>query len=990
MPLPEDVSTSAVTGSYVGFDGEPARGEVHFYPTVSQLMTESGVSVLRSTEPLVGELVDGELSISVPATDDPDLTPAGWGYRVVEKFENRVNSPVYSILAPASGVDLPTALPAAPVGELAPFVRTVNGEAPNSAGDVTLTPGDLGAQPAGDYATNTALTDGLATKADVVHAHAVADVTGLQGALDGKQAAGDYATNTDLTTGLASKSDVGHTHTIPNVTGLQAALDGKANTAHSHVVADTTGLQAALDGKQPLDADLTTIAGLTVVNDSLLQGKAGAWAVRTPAQVKTDLVLVKSDVGLGNVDNTSDTAKPVSTATQTALNLKVSKGDLVYNVKDYGAVGNGVADDTSAINNAITAAAPSKGTVYFPSGTYIVGTFTGTGVTHRAITALPGVTLRGASRESTSIKIPNGKGDYFTIIAAASASTNIDGFTLRDLTFDHNIQNNAVANSSTMVSGLNYRAALVAYVGSRVVVDSCRFTNLDCVWQVTAYGNDNVITNNLFDGFGVSQGFHDSSTIYTYGQRTQVANNNFSGTTGQYGSFCAIETHGGGLNVSENVINGFFNGMNITGIAPSTIGVSVTQNIITDCSTGVTMWSNAPANTSGWGLEDVTISDNVIRVDYDAWVGVANTHAGVMLDLTSNLGVRGIKISDNLIRFKSFSSVPTSQDFRNAGIGFYRATSPTGLTDENIEITGNQITGPPGPGIYLQPKAAVKMLTVAENRIVNPATGGGAAFDSSYRTGIKISQSQDSFNGLYLRDNVVVDNRATGVVTSGVDVQHISVAVTDGQATDNVLAVTDAASTAVDFKPSATASAAFRVRSLGAAIGATPNLGYYIGPQGTRTTIVAAQSVEYAEPVYLAQGGVLSRIGCEITAGAASSTVRLGVRADKGGLPGTLLLDAGTVDGTAVTASGIEITGLSLRLKPGLYWFTATAQGGAPTLRAQSGDGWPSAAPSLASAVGATSSTGYITAATVTGALPSTYTVSTRSGAPPRVVALIS
>jgi hypothetical protein len=32
------------------------------------------------------------------------------------------------------------------------------------------------------------------------------------------------------------------------------------------------------------------------------------------ATLKSDLVLVKGDVGLGNVDNTSDTNKPVSTA----------------------------------------------------------------------------------------------------------------------------------------------------------------------------------------------------------------------------------------------------------------------------------------------------------------------------------------------------------------------------------------------------------------------------------------------------------------------------------------------------------------------------------------------------------------------------------------------------------------------------------------------------------------------------------------------------
>ena len=38
--------------------------------------------------------------------------------------------------------------------------------------------------------------------------------------------------------------------------------------------------------------------------------------------------LVKGDVGLGNVDNTSDANKPVSTATQTALDLKADQADL--------------------------------------------------------------------------------------------------------------------------------------------------------------------------------------------------------------------------------------------------------------------------------------------------------------------------------------------------------------------------------------------------------------------------------------------------------------------------------------------------------------------------------------------------------------------------------------------------------------------------------------------------------------------------------------
>lgn len=81
------------------------------------------------------------------------------------------------------------------------------------------------------YATATALSTGLAGKANKSHTHAVADVTGLQTALDGKQVKGDYATSKDLTDGLAGKANTAHTHTVANVTGLQDALNGKLSVA---------------------------------------------------------------------------------------------------------------------------------------------------------------------------------------------------------------------------------------------------------------------------------------------------------------------------------------------------------------------------------------------------------------------------------------------------------------------------------------------------------------------------------------------------------------------------------------------------------------------------------------------------------------------------------------------------------------------------------------------------------------------------------------
>ena len=67
------------------------------------------------------------------------------------------------------------------------------------------------------------------------------------------------------------------------------------------------------------------------VGDSIIYNGTG-WdkidstdAVTSVAGRVGAVVLTKGDVGLGNVDNTSDANKPVSTATQTALNAKVAK-----------------------------------------------------------------------------------------------------------------------------------------------------------------------------------------------------------------------------------------------------------------------------------------------------------------------------------------------------------------------------------------------------------------------------------------------------------------------------------------------------------------------------------------------------------------------------------------------------------------------------------------------------------------------------------------
>lgn len=70
------------------------------------------------------------------------------------------------------------------------------------------------------------------------------------------------------------------------------------SSTDSTVFATRTYVTTVAATKQPLDGDLTTIAGLTATTDNFIGGASSAWASRTPAQVKTSL-------SLNNVENTA-------------------------------------------------------------------------------------------------------------------------------------------------------------------------------------------------------------------------------------------------------------------------------------------------------------------------------------------------------------------------------------------------------------------------------------------------------------------------------------------------------------------------------------------------------------------------------------------------------------------------------------------------------------------------------------------------------------
>ena len=298
-----------IVGEFDAPGGGAATGRITFRPTS---IMRNGVVTAPSM--VTAYLMAGEVpaGFTLAATDDVGTTPVSAKYQVTEYIDGAaVRTYLIKVPSAAVSIDLGTVATEPIVTgtyQLVAEKGTANGYASlDATGKVPTAQLPSGS---GGGATDHGALTGLA---DDDHTQYLT------------QARGDarYYTETESNSLLAAKADsstltshTGNTSNPHSVTKTQVGLGNVDNTADS-VKPISSATQAALDAKQPLDADLTTIAGLTATTDNFLVAVANAWASRTPAQVKTTLAL-------NNVDNTSDAGKPVSTATQTALNLKAA------------------------------------------------------------------------------------------------------------------------------------------------------------------------------------------------------------------------------------------------------------------------------------------------------------------------------------------------------------------------------------------------------------------------------------------------------------------------------------------------------------------------------------------------------------------------------------------------------------------------------------------------------------------------------------------
>lgn len=172
-------------------------------------------------------------------------------------------------------------------------VKTINKVAPGADGNVNLTTvasATKATQDAGGnviastYATKTEVTSGLAGKAPTSHTHEVANVTGLQAALDGKQAKGDYATTTAVNAKI-------------NINGARGLIAGYESIGNHTTITDTSPdsnetANAVTVNNGQANVCWTKIVHLTAASPSVSLGGNWKWQNGTNPELKQNGFLV--------------------------------------------------------------------------------------------------------------------------------------------------------------------------------------------------------------------------------------------------------------------------------------------------------------------------------------------------------------------------------------------------------------------------------------------------------------------------------------------------------------------------------------------------------------------------------------------------------------------------------------------------------------------------------------------------------------------------
>lgn len=327
----------------------------------------------------------------------------------------------------------------------------------------------------------------------------------------------------------------------------------------------------------------------------------------------------------------------------------------VANVLDFGAAGDGVTNDTAAIQAAIDSFNGSQGTVFFPNGSYKLGS---------NVTGASNITLFGYGAEI----ICNGFGFNF----ANTTDVVIDG-----LFFDQTY----VSGTPTTINGGT----------DRFTIQNCYFYG-GGFYGIALGGNDHSVINNRFTDTP-----SQSHIVLNSAYSTIISENQFFDINLGYN---ILVRNSFGTTISNNTFKDITN--NPIFLDTGTVIASVTNNVLRNCGDSGILLGN---DLAGAIPEFITIANNVIDNSPDAGIGVIYgsniTIANNVLTNNGSTGAEGynsgIYLSGNATYVSITGNTLINRSYNPAAVyGIYAFFADTGANTTQttfIQISGNVYSG---------------------------------------------------------------------------------------------------------------------------------------------------------------------------------------------------------------------------------------------------------------------------------------------------------
>lgn len=426
-----------------------------------------------------------------------------------------------------------------------------------------------------------------------------------------------------------------------------------------------------------------------------------------------------------------------------------------YSVKDFGAVGNGVTDDSAAINTGLDFVKANGGTLWFPDGTYVCKNIRLDGNTKY-------YSMIGGGKERVTFKHLDGAGTMFNDAGPSLIGYNIQGFTanLQNSVYLHPDANHGFAIKQR--SNVTIRDVHVTdFASAAILIYDPDMTNL--------YGN-NSITDCSCDGLSVgTNGFLFSNMDYCSYLRVHAKNvvdpgglDDGPGMAVQFKNNCRW---GSATDViGENSVSGFALAGDNQGLLPGPTFITATNIRSINCSNPIRLGNASVHNTitNVYVSQLTTATTDIIRVTDNS---VGNTIV--------NVNIKNVASAKRAVYFANGASD------NNVHI----AVLDTAMAGAPVVVFGTTVTGPPA-------EAACQYNNVRLSRALNPR------LRTTYGVSRMATFDGPSDNNSFTYDNYPYwDNFdiVSGVIVleNAVTEQTLIVDTEGGAATDNLDTITN-------------------------------------------------------------------------------------------------------------------------------------------------------------------------------------------------------